>query len=59
MMAHQVDYRIYGEEMKCVEIELGPNETAIASAPKMGCKRVDEGNALADLGVLLDGENRF
>lgn len=29
---HEIDYRIYGEEMQYVEIELDPNETAIAEA---------------------------
>jgi uncharacterized protein (AIM24 family) len=29
---HAIDYRIYGEEMQCVEIELDPNETAIAES---------------------------
>jgi uncharacterized protein (TIGR00266 family) len=27
---HEIDYRIYGEEMQYVEVELDPNETAIA-----------------------------
>jgi uncharacterized protein (TIGR00266 family) len=27
---HEIDYKIYGEEMQCVEIELDPNETAVA-----------------------------
>ena len=27
---HEIDYRIYGEEMQYVEIELDPNETAVA-----------------------------
>ncbi|MCS7035201.1 MAG: TIGR00266 family protein [Saprospiraceae bacterium] len=27
---HEVDYRIYGEEMQCVEIELDPQETVLA-----------------------------
>jgi uncharacterized protein (TIGR00266 family) len=31
-MAHEIDYKIYGEEMQYVEIELDPNETAIAEA---------------------------
>ena len=30
--AHQIDYRIFGEEMQCVEIELDPGETAIAES---------------------------
>lgn len=29
---HEIDYRIMGEEMQCVEIELDPGETAIAEA---------------------------
>jgi uncharacterized protein (TIGR00266 family) len=29
---HEIDYRILGEEMQCVEIELDPEETAIAEA---------------------------
>jgi len=29
---HDIDYRIYGEEMQYVEIELDPNETAIAES---------------------------
>jgi len=32
MNAHEIDYRIFGEEMQCVELELDPNETAIAEA---------------------------
>jgi uncharacterized protein (TIGR00266 family) len=31
-MAHDIDYKIYGEEMQYVEIELDPQETAIAEA---------------------------
>lgn len=30
--SHEIDYRIIGEEMQYVEIELDPNETAIAEA---------------------------
>jgi uncharacterized protein (TIGR00266 family) len=30
--AHAIDYRIFGEEMQCVEIELDPQETAIAES---------------------------
>lgn len=29
---HEIDYRILGEEMQCVEIELDPSETAIAES---------------------------
>jgi uncharacterized protein (TIGR00266 family) len=29
---HEIDYRIFGEEMQCVEIELDPNETAVAES---------------------------
>ena len=30
--AHEIDYKILGEEMQCVEIELDPTETAIAES---------------------------
>ncbi|MXV50892.1 TIGR00266 family protein [Pedobacter sp. HMF7647] len=29
---HEIDYRIFGEEMQYVEVELDPNETAVAEA---------------------------
>jgi uncharacterized protein (TIGR00266 family) len=32
---HEIDYKIYGEEMQFVEIELDPNETAIAESGAM------------------------
>ena len=32
MNAHEIDYRIYGEEMQFVEIELDPYETVVAEA---------------------------
>lgn len=32
MQNHEIDYRVIGEEMQYVEIELDPNETAIAEA---------------------------
>lgn len=32
MNTHKIDYRIIGEEMQCVEIELDPQETVIAEA---------------------------
>jgi uncharacterized protein (TIGR00266 family) len=31
-LAHEIDYRIYGEEMQYVDIELDPGETAMAEA---------------------------
>jgi uncharacterized protein (TIGR00266 family) len=30
--AHEIDYKIFGEEMQCVAIELDPSETAIAES---------------------------
>ena len=30
--SHEIDYRVFGEEMQCVEIELDPSETAIAES---------------------------
>ena len=32
MKSHEIDYKIYGEEMQCVEVELDPDETAIAES---------------------------
>jgi len=32
MHNHEIDYRIFGEEMQYVEVELDPNETAIAES---------------------------
>lgn len=29
---HEIDYRIFGEEMQCVEVELDPQETVMAEA---------------------------
>lgn len=29
---HDIDYKIFGEEMQCVEIELDPNETVVAES---------------------------
>ena len=28
--AHEIDYKIFGEELQCVEIELDPQETVLA-----------------------------
>jgi uncharacterized protein (AIM24 family) len=39
--AHQIDYKIIGEEMQCVEIELDPGETAIAESGS--CMMMDDG----------------
>ncbi|GIP21671.1 TIGR00266 family protein [Paenibacillus sp. J22TS3] len=32
MSAHEIDYRIIGEEMQCVEIQLDPSESVVAEA---------------------------
>jgi uncharacterized protein (TIGR00266 family) len=34
-MNHEIDYKIYGEELQFVEIELDPNETAVAESGAM------------------------
>ncbi|MFP4562036.1 MAG: TIGR00266 family protein [Spirochaetia bacterium] len=34
-MAHEIDYKIHGDDMQLVEIELDPNETVIAEAGAM------------------------
>ena len=35
MGAHEIDYRIIGDDMQCVEVELDPQETVIAEAGAM------------------------
>ena len=35
MKAHEIDYRIIGNDLQLVEIELDPNETVIAEAGAM------------------------
>ena len=32
MKAHEIDYKIYGEKMQFVEIELDPNEGVVAES---------------------------
>jgi uncharacterized protein (TIGR00266 family) len=32
MNAHEIDYKVIGDDMQCVEIELDPNETVVAEA---------------------------
>lgn len=41
MNAHEIDYKIYGEEMQYVEIELDPNEGVVAEAG--GFMMMDQG----------------
>jgi uncharacterized protein (TIGR00266 family) len=35
MISHEIDYRIYGDDIQFVEIELDPNETIVAEAGTM------------------------
>jgi uncharacterized protein (TIGR00266 family) len=51
---HEIDFRILGEEMQCVEIELDPNETAIAESGSF--MYMDEGIEMAT--VFGDGSER-
>src|SRR5690606_9230917 len=41
MNNHQIDYKIIGEEMQCVEIELDPQETVIAEAGSLMMMNAD------------------
>ena len=41
MNNHEIDYRIIGEEMQCVEIELDPQETVVAEAGAMNYMHSD------------------
>lgn len=50
---HEIDYKIYGEEMQYVEIELDPGETAIAESGAF--MMMDEGIEMQTL--LGDGSN--
>jgi uncharacterized protein (TIGR00266 family) len=51
---HEIDYRIIGEEMQYVEIELDPNETAVAEPGSF--MMMDEGITMAT--VFGDGSNQ-
>jgi uncharacterized protein (TIGR00266 family) len=51
---HEIDYRIHGEEMQCVEIELDPQETVIAESGSF--MFMDEGIEMAT--VFGDGSGR-
>ncbi|KIC96045.1 TIGR00266 family protein [Flavihumibacter solisilvae] len=44
---HEIDYRIYGEEMQYVEVELDPEETAIAESGSF--MMMDEGVQMATI----------
>ncbi|MDZ4822922.1 MAG: TIGR00266 family protein [Flavobacteriales bacterium] len=41
---HEIDYRIFGEEMQCVEVELDPQETVVAESGSF--MYMDEGVAM-------------
>lgn len=51
---HEIDYRIHGEEMQCVEIELDPQETVIAESGSF--MFMDDGIEMAT--VFGDGSGR-
>jgi len=51
---HEIDYRIHGEEMQCVEIELDPQETVIAESGSF--MFMDDGIEMAT--VFGDGSDR-
>ena len=64
---HEVDYRIFGDDMQFVEIELDPQEAAVAEAGGMmymddGIRMetiFGDGSILGGLGRVFDGDNRF
>lgn len=53
MNNHEIDYRIIGEEMQYVEIELDPNETAVAEAGSF--MMMDDGIQMST--IFGDGSN--
>jgi uncharacterized protein (TIGR00266 family) len=50
---HEIDYKIYGEELQCVEIELDPQETVIAESGSF--MYMDDGIQMAT--ILGDGSS--
>lgn len=55
MNAHEIDYRIYGEEMQFVEIELDPMETVVAESGAF--MMMEEGIEMAT--IFGDGSNTY
>lgn len=53
MQNHKIDYRIIGVEMQYVEIELDPNETAVAEPGSF--KMIDDGIQMET--IFGDGSN--
>lgn len=51
---HEIDYRIFGEEMQCVEVELDPRETVVAESGSF--MYMDDGVEMAT--VFGDGSGR-
>ncbi|EQB94273.1 MULTISPECIES: hypothetical protein [Geobacillus] len=47
MNAHEIDYRLYGDDMQFVEI----------AAPSAGGRSVGEGSILGGIGDWLDGDD--
>lgn len=54
MTSHEIDYRIYGEEMQYVEIELDPQEAVVAEAGSF--MMMDDGVAMNT--IFGDGSNQ-
>ena len=53
-IAHEIDYKIYGSSTQFIEIELDPNESALAEAGSMLC--MDENIEMAT--IFGDGSNQ-
>lgn len=52
----EIDYKIFGDDMQFVEVELDPIEAAVAE-PQIGGGGREEGSVLGGLGRVLDGDN--
>ena len=48
---HEIDYKIYGEEMQYVEVELDPNESAIAERLRRPMRKMFGGTWISFLGI--------
>jgi uncharacterized protein (AIM24 family) len=65
-MAHEIDYKIFGDDMQAVEIELDPNEAVRAEIGAMLCmedgiemQTGTEGGIFSGLKRIISGENFF
>ena len=54
---HEIDYKIHGEEMQYVEIELDPQETAVAESGAF--MMMDDGIQMETFLVMVEADIRW